>query len=214
MPESFLNSRGKPIVLALVHAIQENTAYLSEVDGAIGDGDHGINMNKGFSRCEELIKDRDINLTESLNTLGTVLLDDIGGSMGPLYGSFFLDMAAVSQDKSEIDRYIFGEMLRAGLESIQGLGNAKLGDKTLLDTLIPAYQAYDTALSRNASFEECLGDMVLAAEKGKESTRDMVAKVGRASRLGERSRGVLDAGAVSCFLILQAFANSIDTLIS
>jgi len=214
MPEYFLNSKGKPIVLALVHTIQENTAYLSEVDGAIGDGDHGINMNKGFSRCEELIKDRDINLTESLNTLGTVLLDDIGGSMGPLYGSFFLDMAAISQAKSEIDRYIFGEMLRAGLESIQGLGNAKLGDKTLLDTLIPAYQAYDTALSRKASFEECLGDMVLAAEKGKESTRDMVAKVGRASRLGERSRGVLDAGATSCLLILQAFANSIEPLIS
>ena len=214
MPESFLNSRGKSIVLALVHTIQENTAYLSEVDGAIGDGDHGINMNKGFSRCEDLIKDRDINLTESLNTLGTVLLDDIGGSMGPLYGSFFLDMAAISQDKSEIDRYIFGEMLRAGLESIQGLGNAKLGDKTLLDTLIPAYQAYDMALSRKVSFKECLGDMMLAAEKGKESTRDMVAKVGRASRLGERSRGVLDAGATYCLLILQAFSISIEPLIS
>jgi len=214
MPESFLNSRGKPIVLALVQAIQENTAYLSEVDGAIGDGDHGINMNKGFSRCEELIKDRDISLTDSLNILGTVLLDDIGGSMGPLYGSFFLDMAAVCHDKSEIDRYIFGEMLRAGLESIQGLGNAKLGDKTLLDTLIPAYNAYSASQLGRASFKVCLGDMVLAAEKGRESTRDMVAKVGRASRLGERSRGVLDAGAVSCFLILQAFANSIDTLIS
>lgn len=214
MPESFLNSRGKPIVLALVHAIQENTAYLSEVDGAIGDGDHGINMNKGFSRCEELIKDRDISLTDSLNILGTVLLDDIGGSMGPLYGSFFLDMAAICHDKSEIDQYIFGEMIKAGLESIQGLGNAKLGDKTLLDTLIPAYNAYGAAQSGKASFKVCLADMVLAAGKGKDSTRDMVAKVGRASRLGERSRGVLDAGAVSCFLILQAFANSIDTLIS
>jgi dihydroxyacetone kinase-like protein len=171
-------------------------------------------MNKGFSRCKELIEDRDINLTESLNTLGTVLLDDIGGSMGPLYGSFFLDMAAICRDKSEIDRYIFGEMLRAGLESIQSLGNAKLGDKTLLDTLIPAYNVYGAAQSRKASFKVCLADMVLAAEKGKESTRDLVAKVGRASRLGERSRGVLDAGAVSCFLILQAFANSIDTLIS
>jgi len=214
MPESFLNSRGKSIVLALVHTIQENTAYLSEVDGAIGDGDHGINMNKGFSRCEDLIKDRDINLTDSLNNLGTVLLDDIGGSMGPLYGSFFLDMAAVCHEKTEIDQYIFGDMLKAGMESIQGLGNAKLGDKTLLDTLIPAYQAYDTALSSKASFKACLSDMVLAAAKGKESTRDMVAKVGRASRLGERSRGVLDAGATSCLLILQAFASSIEPLIS
>ena len=214
MPETFQNSQGKSIVLALVHTIQENTAYLSEVDGAIGDGDHGINMNKGFSKCEALIKDRNINLTDSLNTLGTVLLDDIGGSMGPLYGSFFLEMAAICQDKSDIDQQVFGEMLRAGLESIQDLGSAKLGDKTLLDTLIPAYTAYSKAIAEGASFNICLSNMVLAAETGKESTRNLIAKVGRASRLGERSRGVLDAGAVSCFLILQAFASSIETLIS
>lgn len=214
MSEVFHNSNGKSIVLALIHTIQENKGYLSEVDGAIGDGDHGINMNKGFTMCEDLIKDKDLNLTDALSTLGTVLLDDIGGSMGPLYGSFFLEMASVSGDKTEIDREVFCEMLKAGLGSVQDLGSAKLGDKTLLDTLIPATEAYKEALSRGASFNLCLSDMAEAAEKGKESTRNMVAKVGRASRLGERSRGVLDAGAVSCCLILKAFASSIINLIS
>lgn len=214
MADTFLNADGKIIVLALVDTIQKNTSYLSEVDGAIGDGDHGINMNKGFSRCEDLLTGKNVDLAVALNTLGTVLLDDIGGSMGPLYGSFFLDMAAICQGKTEISSADFGAMLHSGLESIQGLGNAKLGDKTLLDTLIPAYLAYQSALLSGNSFSNCLKAMLDAAEKGKESTRDMVAKVGRASRLGERSRGVLDAGATSCFLILQAFATSINSLIS
>lgn len=214
MGESFPGAQGKLVVLGLVQAIQENAQLLSEIDGAIGDGDHGINMNKGFSRCKDLIQGQAVDFSGALNTLGEVLLNDIGGAMGPLYGSFFLDMASVSEGKPEIDAPLFGQMLNAGLESIQSLGNAKVGDKTLLDTLVPAAEAYSQAVAENQGFHAALTSMVTAAEKGKESTRDLVAKIGRASRLGERSRGVLDAGATSCYLILRAFASSIDSLIS
>ena len=102
-------------------------------------------------------------------------------------------------------------MLGAGLEGIRKIGGAKLGDKTLLDTLIPAVEAYNKA--KEQGFRVALEEMKTAAEKGKESTRDMVAKVGRASRLGERSRGHLDAGATSCWLILKSFADSISAVI-
>jgi phosphoenolpyruvate---glycerone phosphotransferase subunit DhaL len=212
MAESFQNSSGKQIVLALIHTIQVNAAYLSEIDGAIGDGDHGINMNKGFTRCQELISDKKVDFTEALYTLGKVLLDNIGGAMGPLYGSFFIDMASISKGADVIDKDIFGLMLKAGLESIEDLGSAKVGDKTILDSLVPAYQAYITASANGESFEESLVAMSEAAERGKESTRQMVARVGRSSRLGERSRGVLDAGATSCYLLLSSFANSIISL--
>lgn len=212
--ESFQSSHGKTIVLSLVKAIQDNAAYLSEVDGAIGDGDHGINMNKGFTLTQTKIGDQDVDLSSGLETLGNTLLTEIGGAMGPLYGTFFIEMADASSGKAEIDSQTFGKMLDAALGAVQDLGSAKLGDKTLLDTLIPARNAYFEALAAGKSFAEALQIMADAAEAGKEATRDMVAKIGRASRLGERSRGHLDAGATSCNLILQALASSMISLLT
>jgi dihydroxyacetone kinase-like protein len=105
-------------------------------------------------------------------------------------------------------------MIKSALEAIQEIGSAKKGDKTLLDTLIPAVEAYSGALSSDKDFIGCLEDMKKAAENGWNSTKDMVAKIGRASRLGERSRGVLDAGATSCYLILNSMADSMEKLLS
>jgi dihydroxyacetone kinase-like protein len=212
--ESFQSSHGKEIVLGLVKAIQDNAAYLSEIDGAIGDGDHGINMNKGFTLTQTRIGDQDVDLSAGLELLGNTLLTEIGGAMGPLYGTFFIEMADASAGKAEIDSQTFGSMLDAALDAVQDLGSAKLGDKTLLDTLIPARSAYHEALASGKSFAEALQGMAAAAEAGKEGTRDMVAKIGRASRLGERSRGHLDAGATSCNLILQALASSMIGLLT
>jgi dihydroxyacetone kinase-like protein len=214
MADSFLNSQSRQIVLDLVKTIHENTSYLSEIDGAIGDGDHGINMNKGFTRCSEVIAEKDLDFSASLNTLGDILIGEIGGAMGPLYGTFFLEMAAASHQQPVIDKIIFGAMLRAGLEGVLDLGDAKIGDKTMVDALAPAYQAYSQAIALSASFQVALEQMASAAEKGMESTRDLVAKIGRASRLGERSRGKLDAGATSCSLILKSFSLSIQRLLS
>jgi dihydroxyacetone kinase phosphoprotein-dependent L subunit len=193
------------VVLELVAAINANRAWLSEIDGAIGDGDHGINMSKGFSQAAAAIggcKD----LPAALATLGDTLLSGIGGSMGPLYGTFFLDMAATIKDATVLDAALCSKMLHAGLAGVQDLGNAKVGDKTLLDTLVPALEAFDAQI---ANFAEALSAMSEAAEAGRDSTKDMVAKIGRAARLGERSRGVLDAGAASCCLILQTLAKGL-----
>lgn len=212
--ESFKNAEGKSIVLDLITTIHNNVAYLSEVDGAIGDGDHGINMDKGFSKTREILGDRALSLSESLSELSSELMDGIGGSMGPLYGTFFMEMADASEGHAEIDKAIFGQMLANAMSGIQDIGSAKRGDKTLLDTLIPAEEAFRTAVANGKSFSQALKEMRSAAEAGKDSTRDMVAKIGRASRLGERSRGVLDAGATSCYLILNSLTESISRLLA
>lgn len=212
--EKFLNKDGKVIVLNLVKTIQENKDYLSEVDGLIGDGDHGINMNKGFTMCGERLKDAEADLSESLKTLGRVLLTEIGGSMGPLYGTFFNRMARSCKDEPEINRDVFKKMINEALAGVSELGNAKRGDKTLMDVLIPATEAYNKAIEENRSFKEALLAMKEAAREGMESTRDMVARVGRASRLGERSRGVLDAGSVSCNLLIASLADSMIALLA
>lgn len=211
--ESFLNKDGKVVVENLVTVIQENKTYLSDVDGLIGDGDHGINMNKGFTMCGERLEGVEANLSESMKTLGRVLLTEIGGSMGPLYGTFFNRMAKRCKAEEAIDKNVFGDMLRQAAAGISELGDAKVGDKTLMDVLIPASEAYDKALEAGKDFEGCLEDMKKAAEAGWQSTKDLVAKIGRASRLGERSRGVLDAGATSCNLMLQSMASSFSTLL-
>lgn len=207
--ESLANQDGLFVIHDLIDTIQANKAYLSEIDGAIGDGDHGINMNKGFTLCRERLGASRADLAAGLKTLGRVLLMEIGGSMGPLYGTFFMELSKAAAAKEQIDKTIFAEMLAAALTGVQALGNAKVGDKTLLDTLVPAVEAYRAAVAGGAGFGAALEQMEAAAAKGKESTRDLVAKVGRASRLGERSRGVLDAGAVSCYLILASMAKSL-----
>lgn len=211
--EYFRNKDGAVIVSDLIETIQKNKEYLSEIDGAIGDGDHGINMNKGFTLCSERLN-KDMDLKDSLNLLGDILLCEIGGSMGPIYGSFFNRMSEIVKNTEDIDETIFGEMLEAGLNGIRELVPTDIGDKTLLDALIPAVNAYCGAEKAGKDFSEALGAAALAAEKGKEATRDMVAKVGRASRLGERSRGVLDAGAVSCALIVRSLCATTQKLIA
>lgn len=198
----------------LIAVIQENKAYLSEIDGAIGDGDHGVNMNKGFTMCKERVNLAEVDLSGAMKGLGRILLMEIGGSMGPIYGTFFIEMSKVIKDKETIEPADFSKMLAAALAGIQSMGNAQKGDKTLLDTLIPAREAFDAALAAGKTFSQALADMSAAAKTGWEGTKDMVAKIGRASRLGERSRGTLDAGATSCYLILKTLADSFTKLLA
>jgi phosphoenolpyruvate---glycerone phosphotransferase subunit DhaL len=143
--------------------------------------------------------------------LGQVLLAEIGGAMGPLYGSFFIDMGTACGDAPAVDNEVFGKMLKAGIAAMQDLGGAKVGDKTMMDALVPASEEFEKAVSEGASFSDALNRMTDAAERGKEATRGMIAKLGRASRLGERSRGILDAGAASCSLILKSFSDTFQS---
>jgi dihydroxyacetone kinase-like protein len=211
----FLNNKGVVIIYDLIKTIQDSALYLSEIDGAIGDGDHGINMNKGFTMCKDRLIDKQIDLSAALNTLGEVLLDEIGGAMGPLYGMFFIGMSNACKDIKKIDSMVFKDMLEAAVSELSeiDLSKAKIGDKTMMDTLIPAVEAYKITVNHGKSFIEALEEMKIAAEKGKESTKELIAKVGRASRLGERSKGFLDVGAVSSWLILTSIADSIIKII-
>jgi dihydroxyacetone kinase-like protein len=213
MAASFSNAAGARIVLDLVAAIQAQKQYLSDIDGLIGDGDHGINMNKGFTLCAEALQAQPGDLTHSLGTLSKILMLKIGGSMGPLYGMFFKAMAGATAGVETLDAATFGRMLTAAREAIQKLSPAKPGDKTLMDVLVPATDSYQAALAAGKPFAECLDAMAQAAEQGRDATKDMLAKLGRSSRLGERSRGVIDTGAASCCLILQTAANSIKGLL-
>lgn len=205
---SFKNADAGIIVDQLIKTIQEQRDYLSEIDGKIGNGDHGINMNKGFTMCEDKLKGKTYNLSEGLSILGETLLDDIGGSMGPLYGMLFDEMAMACKDAEEIDAEVFGEMVTNAVEGLQEISPAKVGDKSLIDTLVPAKEAFIAAKEEGKEFAQCLEAMNEAAEKGWQSTEDLVAKIGRASRLGERSRGVLDAGATSCYFIVTGIGKA------
>jgi phosphoenolpyruvate---glycerone phosphotransferase subunit DhaL len=213
MSDSFANSAGTPVLEALVATITENKAYLSEVDGAIGDGDHGINMAKGFKLTKERMSG-DESLSDGLKLLGKTLVEEIGGAMGPLYGSVFKAMARACKDVEQVDAEVFEQMLASAYEKIQDLGEAEVGDKTLVDTLDPALAAFREAREAGKGFADALSAMAEAAEKGKESTKELVAKKGRAARLGERSKGALDAGATSCWLILDSMAGSMRKLLA
>jgi dihydroxyacetone kinase phosphoprotein-dependent L subunit len=195
-------SGGGAIVRGIADVIVENRAYLSEIDGKIGDGDHGNNMAKGFARAKERISE-DAPLGEAMHIVADVLMGEIGGSMGPLYGMFFDDMASAADGKEHLGKQAFGDMLEAGCQGVMAIGEAKPGDKTLLDTLVPAIDAFRAC---EGDLREALDALKDGAAKGRDATTEMIAKVGRSSRLGERSRGVPDAGATSCCMILTELA--------
>ena len=197
------------VVVEMAAAINENRAWLSEIDGAIADGDHGINMSKGFSRAAETLAPDPGSLARAFTVLSETLLDEIGGSMGPLYGTFFLDMAEMVADVASLDAMLCARMLRSGLRGVADLGAAKPGDKTMVDALNPASEALDAAAADGRSLAEALEAMAAAAASGRDATKDMVARIGRAARLGERSRGTVDAGAASCSLLLQVLAEGL-----
>ncbi|KFK96892.1 MULTISPECIES: dihydroxyacetone kinase subunit DhaL [unclassified Serratia (in: enterobacteria)] len=209
MEEHISTQHGNEIVAALVRTIVSNREYLSEIDGAIGDGDHGINMAKGFAMCAEAIKGQPLTLAQAFDALADSLMEGIGGSMGPLYGSLFMGMADSVSDKPLLDKRAFLAMLQNGLSELQDISSAGVGDKCLMDTLLPAIARFEQAVQQGERFSEALAQMKQAAIAGRDSTRDLVAKIGRASRLGERSRGVLDAGAVSCCLLLCQLADQV-----
>ncbi len=210
----FRNRNGKSVLLKMVEGIQSNKDYLGDIDGLIGDGDHGMNMNKGFSVFKDRFKDADISFTEGLDELGTILLNEIGGSMGPIYGTIFMDMAEAGEEAEEITLEVLADMMTAGFAGLCDIIEAKVGDKTLVDTLSPAVDVLKEAAESGKDFQVALEEMKAAAKKGRDSTKDIVAKFGRSSRLGERSRGVLDAGATSCCIILQTMADGIIELLS
>jgi len=198
------------IIEGIAREIERNTDFLTRLDQAVGDGDHGINLARGFravlERLDEL-KGKDIGGT--LRAVGMMLVSHVGGAVGPLYGIAFMKAGEVVGSKTEVDVDDLAKMFKAGEEGIVDMGKASLGEKTMLDAVHPAVIAIRKAAEQNKPLLHALESSVEAAEEGMKSTIGMVSKRGRSSYLGERSRGHQDVGATSAYIMLKS---ALDTL--
>lgn len=210
---SFTNEEGRKIVDQMIAVIQANKEYLSDIDGAIGDGDHGINMNKGFTIAQEELAGKALPLSDALGVLAMTLMNKIGGSMGPLYGSIFMGMQVALQNKTEVNGDVINEMLNQAYENIKMISPAKPGDKTLVDVLDPSITTYTKVWKESGDVIQALQACKESSTQGMLSTKAMQAKLGRASRLKEKSIGHQDAGATSCSLLINALCDTAITLL-
>jgi phosphoenolpyruvate---glycerone phosphotransferase subunit DhaL len=196
---------------SMCDTIENEKEYLSELDGAIGDGDHGVNMAKCFREVKKKLAESSAQDVGALfKEVGMVVLNSVGGAMGALYGTFFLKLSQESAGKAEVNLSDLVAMFQTGEQGILDLGKANRGDKTLIDTLSPAVRAIEAAAKEGNTLVGALADFEQSAKQGMESTKDMLAKMGRASRLGERTIGHQDAGATSCYFILRSLASTIS----
>jgi phosphoenolpyruvate---glycerone phosphotransferase subunit DhaL len=188
-------------------AVAENRSYLTKLDGAIGDGDHGTNMDRGMKKALERLGTTDgDDIGASLKAVGMALVSSVGGAAGPLYGTFFMQMGQAAGGRSELDLAGFTEAFDAGLQGVIKRGKAEPGDKTMVDALTPALEALRAADGDDVA--AALGKAAEAAQQGMEATVPMVARKGRASYLGERSAGHQDPGATSSHLLLKSAAEA------
>jgi len=184
---------------------------LTELDSAIGDADHGVNLDRGMTAVLAVLAgDPPTTPADLFKRTGMTLVSKVGGASGPLYGTAFLRMAAASGGADALDGPGFAKVLRAGLDGVVARGKAVAGDKTMYDALAPAVDALDEALAAGRPLGEALRATVRAAEQGRDATIPMVARKGRASYLGERSAGHQDPGATSVTLLLTAAATALN----
>ncbi|MDQ7028591.1 MAG: dihydroxyacetone kinase subunit DhaL [Ardenticatenia bacterium] len=190
--------------------LEENKEYLTKLDAAIGDADHGINMDRGFKRVlGQLPKVEDKDIGSILKTTGMALISSVGGAGGPLYGTLFMRAGMAVDGKQELTPEDLVTLLRAAVDGVIQRGKAEVGDKTMVDALVPALQAFQKAVEAGESVDIALERAVAAAEEGMKATIPMLAKKGRASYLGERSIGHQDPGATSSYLILKALLDTV-----
>ncbi|MDP8939128.1 MAG: dihydroxyacetone kinase subunit DhaL [Actinomycetota bacterium] len=193
----------------MAEAMEENRKHLTKLDSEIGDGDHGNNMHRGFQAALERLEGTDAETpAEVLKAVSSALISKVGGAAGPLYGTAFLRASSSLSEKEEVSAEDAAEALEAALGGVKQRGKAELEDKTIVDALQPASEAAREAAS--GSVAEVFRAAADAAEKGAESTVDLVARKGRASYLGERSAGHRDPGATSTHLLLEAAARTLE----
>ena len=196
-------------IRAFAAAIAENKEYLTELDSAIGDADHGINMNRGMQAVlAKLEGDGQADVGALLKTVGMTLVSTVGGASGPLYGTLFLQMGSSAAGKPELSEEDWAAALAAGVAGVQRRGKAELGDKTMIDALVPAVEALRSSPAGDSSAGEALRRSAEAAHEGMIATIPLVARKGRASYLGERSADHQDPGATSSWLLLRTAAET------
>jgi phosphoenolpyruvate---glycerone phosphotransferase subunit DhaL len=190
--------------------VTEQRDYLTELDSAIGDADHGTNMTRGMTAAMAKVgASPAANAGEFLKTVGMTLVSSVGGASGPLYGTFFLRLGTSAGTADTLDGAALAAALRAGLEGVIARGKAELEDKTMLDALIPAIGAFDTALEAGSDLPAAADAASVAADQGRDATEPLLARKGRASYLGERSIGHIDPGATSTALLFRALATTL-----
>jgi dihydroxyacetone kinase-like protein len=190
--------------------VTENRGYLTELDSAIGDADHGANMARGMAAVMEKIDGAPTESADALfKQVGMTLVSSVGGASGPLYGTFFLRFGGTAGPVTELDSATLAVALRAGFDGVIARGKAEPGDKTMVDAMGPAIDAFDTEAADGADLAATTTGAFAAAEMGRDATEPLIARKGRASYLGDRSAGHLDPGATSTALLFQALAETV-----
>jgi dihydroxyacetone kinase-like protein len=196
-------------VRAFAGVVAENKAYLTELDSAIGDADHGINMDRGMQAVLGKLDGQAAgDIGAMFKTVGMTLVSTVGGAGGPLYGTLFLQLGTATAGKAELEPADWAAALEAAVNGVVARGKAELEDKTMIDALVPARDAFAQAVGSGASFGDALRASADAAERGRDATIPLVARKGRASYLGERSAGHQDPGATSSALLLRTAADT------
>ena len=200
----------KKIIERIAATLDENSAYLSDLDSFVGDGDHGTTISRGFGEVVKKIKDNPLDdISSLLKTVGLTLISSMGGASGPIFGSIFTAMAKTVEGKYKINLKDLSNMFSDSLDKVMQIGGAKPGDKTLIDSLNPIVESLKDSSLKGLSLKDGVSLAEIAALKGAESTKDMVGKKGRSKYLGERSIGYQDAGATTMYLIMKSINDSI-----
>lgn len=204
----------RAVFQAIGDAIEADKGRLSELDGVIGDADHGVTMSIGFTAVNEALSKLDTSAdpTTVFNTAAKSFLNAVGASSGPLYGTAFMRAGAAVKGKAAVDRDALADCIQAMAKGMQDRGKAERGEKTMMDAWLPAADAIQAAKARGDAAVACLEAAVAAAAEGAEATKAMLATKGRASRLGERAIGHMDPGAASAVTILKAMTEAVRGL--
>ncbi len=197
------------VLRAATERVRSGVELLTRLDSAVGDGDHGVAMKTAMQAIEKGIDDCGANTSQALlNSVAMSVMSIDAGSTGPLMGSLFMGMAGAIGDVSEVDSALLAGMFQAGLEQLQTITTAKVGDKTMMDALIPAVEAMNSSTEAGDGIATALEKAAAAAEAGAQKTKDMLAQFGKARNLGERSLGHRDPGATSMSMIFRGMAEA------
>jgi dihydroxyacetone kinase-like protein len=200
----------RSIIADIAKVIEEQKQYLSDLDQAIGDGDHGFNMARGFGAVmQKLNETPGADIGEVLKTVAMALISNVGGASGPLYGSLFLKASGAAKGLTEIDLAGFVPILKEGILAVQARGKAELGEKTMIDVLIPVLDSLEKDSAAGISGKEAFANAEKTAADCRDKTKDIIAKKGRASYLGERSIGHIDPGATSSHLMIATISKAL-----
>lgn len=197
------------IIEKIAEEIKKNQEYLTDLDREIGDGDHGVNLARGFTEIQtQLGNYQNLPLSEVFQKMGMALLTKVGGASGAIYGTAFMSAGMHLKEKQELEEKDILTTLKSMIDGIQKRGKAVLGEKTMLDTILPVYDKMEVLFSEGKHFSEMKTELLEVAKKGMESTKPLIATKGRATYLGERARGHLDPGAVSSYLMIKVICES------